>query len=371
MPPLTLSLYLSRQFLKWLGIALAICCTVGLIGDLGETSRIAAKGDNADIADVITLTLLRFPNLVQEFMPFIFLFGSIGFFSRLNRTQELIIARASGLSVWQFLTPSLLLSALIGILMIAVWNPFAALMSSEAKLLEKNIVYGDTKQLSVSDNGLWLREDVTHKNGKTEGAYVIIYAPNIISSDPVILRNVSYLTFSQNGRLLERLDARIASLKGTHWVLEDIWATYPDGTTATRKKIGRITELNSKQIQENFVHPKTISFWQLPRFINLAENSGFPTEKYEIHLHSLRATPLLLCAMVLIAAVFGMNFSRMGGSGRLILLSIISGLLLFFITDFMQTLGTIGLLPPILSAWAASIIASFFGLTLLLYQEDG
>lgn len=367
MPPLTVSLYLSKHFLKWFGIALVTCCFIGLLGDLSGISRIVAKGNNTGIADIINLSLLRLPNLIQEFLPFSFLFGSLGFFTRLSTTQELIIIRASGLSVWQFLTPVLILTASIGVLMITIWNPFVAIMSGKAMQIKKDLIYGTTNRLAISNNGLWLREDIEIGNGT---GYVIIHAPKIISSEPITLGTVSYFIFTEDNRFIERIDSKRATLKEDYWVLEDVWTTRPDGDITQSKKIIRKTELNTTQIQENFVHPRTISFWKLPNFIEVANNAGFPTEEYRMYLHSLFAKPFLFCAMVLIAATFGLHSSRMGG-GRIIILGVLSGLMLFFITDLMHTLGSIGLIPPILSAWTPSAIAISFGLTLLLHQEDG
>ena len=91
----------------------------------------------------------------------------------------------------------------------------------------------------------------------------------------------------------------------------------------------RGTNLQSGQIKENFVPPRTVSFWQLPNFIAFAKEAGFPTEEYRMYFHALLAKPLLLCAMVLIAATFSLHFSRTGSSARLIFLAVISGLLCF------------------------------------------
>ena len=156
MPTFTLSVYLGRQFLFWLGVSVLVCAFVGFLGDMGETSRVASRGDEAGILTVIGLSLLRFPNLVQELLPFAFLFGSIGYFTRLSNTHELIVARASGLSVWQFLAPGIAITMSIGILMVAFWHPMAADVC-QGKTIEKNITYGTTNQLTVSDTALGAR----------------------------------------------------------------------------------------------------------------------------------------------------------------------------------------------------------------------
>ncbi len=367
MPAFTISIYLGRQFLVWLAIAVSICAFVGFLGDMGETSRVASRGEDTGILTIIGLSLLRFPNLIQEILPFAFLFGSIGYFARLSTTHELIVARAAGMSVWQFLAPSVMITLTIGILVVAIWHPMAAWMSGTAKTIEKNITYGTANQLTVSDNGLWLRED-TSAISKT---YAIIHTPQIISSDPVILKKVSYFSFSADGRNLERIDAETAQLAQNEWVFKKAWLINETGNVKEFNTLVRATNLKPNQIQENFVPPRTVSFWQLPKFIALANEAGFPIEEYRMYFHSLLAKPLLLCAMVLIAATFGLHFSRMGSSTRLILMAIVTGLTLFFFTDLMNTVGAIGLLPPPLAAWAPSTIATLIGITLLLHQEDG
>ena len=368
MPALTLSLYLARQFLVWLAISVAVCSFVGFLADMGETSRVASRGTDNNLLNLIGLSLLKFPNLVQEILPFAFLFGSIGYFTRLSNTHELIVARASGLSVWQFLFPGMAITLAIGVLMTAFWHPMAAMMAGKAKNIEKNITYGTTNQLSVSDNGLWLREDREQSNGND---YVIIHAPQIISSNPIILKNVSYLTFTPDGVNMERIDAETALLAKDKWVIKNAWLLNKERKAEKFSEIIRPTELRPDQIQENFVPPRTVSVWKLPNFMSVAQEAGFPTEEYQMYFHALLAKPLLLCAMVLIAATFGLHFSRLGGGARLIFMAVIAGLVLYFFTDMMKTLGAIGLLPPPLAAWAPSTIAMLIGITLLLFQEDG
>ena len=59
-------------------------------------------------AGIVVLT-----QVVQQAFPFVMLFSAMYTFSRLTRSQELVVARAVGVSVWQFLTPAVLV-ALVG-----------------------------------------------------------------------------------------------------------------------------------------------------------------------------------------------------------------------------------------------------------------
>ena len=56
---------------------------------------------------ILMMAGLHLPHLIQQLLPFSILFGAMLSFMRLNRTQELVAARALGISVWQFLAAPL------------------------------------------------------------------------------------------------------------------------------------------------------------------------------------------------------------------------------------------------------------------------
>jgi len=373
-PPLTFSIYVGRQFLIWLGVTLAACCFAALLVDFGETLRITSQNDEIGFSSVLGLTFLKFPNLVQEILPFAFLFSTIAYLAHLGRTNELIIARAAGISVWQFLTPILLASLAIGWLVIILWQPFAAFMTSENKALEKTLIYGERNQFTVSDNGLWLREaiDLTPTNDTQHSTgYAILHAGHILSSDPLILQNVIRFTFDRDDRLIERIDAKTAHLAAEEWIFKDTWITRFSQNITQKDELTRATSFERKQIQENFVPPRAVSLWKFPAFINIAQSAGFQVENYRVYFHSLLARPFLFCAMILIAAAFSLHYNRTGGGGKLVLLTAIVGLGIYFFITFMNTFGNTGLLHPAIAVWTPIIIASLIGTVMLLHQEEG
>ena len=57
-----------------------------------------------------------------------------------------------------------------------------------------------------------------------------------------------------------------------------------------------------------------MSFWELPGFIRLLEESGFSTQRHRLHFNVLLARPFLFCAMVLVGATFSLRMQRRGGA---------------------------------------------------------
>ena len=114
-----------------------------------------------------------------------------------------------------------------------------------------------------------------------------------------------------------------------------------------------------------------MSFWQLPEFIEILEASGFSALRHKLHFHTLLITPMLLMAMVMIAAVFSLRYSRQGKTGILISAAVFTGFVFFFVTKIAASFGIAGNMPIVLAAWTPAIIFIVVGIWFLLHLEDG
>jgi lipopolysaccharide export system permease protein len=359
----TLSRYLALQFLISVGLVFGLCVTLGFVIDIVELLNRTAGKDTIALSTIIGMALLKLPNLTEKMMPFACLFGAIWCFARMTRSQELVIARASGVSAWLFLAPALASSILLGMFMTGVYNPFASRLISRYEELEAKYIRGRPSLLQVSTNGLWLRQ------GDEKGQSVI-HALRV-SESGLKLEDVILFIYEGQDLFRGRIDARAAALKAGYWHLERAWVTGPDRPAVFYSTLDLKTTLTASQIQESFATPDTISFWDLPRFISLAEAAGFSATKHRLHYHALLAAPILLCAMIFVAAAFSLRLARLGGAARLLLAGVLTGFLLYFFTDVTQALGISGIVPVALAAWAPATTALLLGMAAVFNQEDG
>jgi lipopolysaccharide export system permease protein len=114
-----------------------------------------------------------------------------------------------------------------------------------------------------------------------------------------------------------------------------------------------------------------VPIWQLPSYIAGLEQAGFSARAYKLWLQMELAQPLLLAAMVLIAAGFTMRHVRFGKTGVMVLYAVLSGFGIFFLRNFSQALGENGQIPVLLAAWSPPLAAVLLALSLLLHLEDG
>src|ERR1700744_3710536 len=96
--PLTLSLYIGRQFLVGIALAFAGMLVIVALGDLVELIRRTAdvQGRQIPFTVITEMLLFRTPFTGIRILPFAVLIGGMLALTRLTRTNELIVARAAG-----------------------------------------------------------------------------------------------------------------------------------------------------------------------------------------------------------------------------------------------------------------------------------
>lgn len=360
----TLSFYLARQFLLWLIIGLGVCAGLIFLIDFVETLRKGA-GKELPFGIAIQITFFRLPNLIMQIAPFAFLFGSILSFNKLTRSRELVVIRAAGVSVWQFLMPSILSAVFIGFFIIMGFNPLGAAMNYHAEQLQNKYLETSSSLTTVSKAGLWLKQNDERTGNKT-----IITAASI-SPDSRDFKDVTVFNFTKGFDFIDRIDAKKATLGKNVWQFRDVIINVPNRTPNKLAEYDLSTNLTLAQIQDSFGSPDTMSFWELPEFIHMLEISGFSALKHKLHFHTILTTPIILAAMVIIAAVYSLKYSRKGRTGLLILGAVFSGFVFFFITKVTASYGISGNMPLVLAAWTPAGIFILLGLWLLMHQEEG
>lgn len=361
--PLTLSFYLGRHVL--LGI-LAVLFSLGVVAfliDVVEHLRRASGKDEATFGIVVLMALLHQPFLLQKLMPFATLFGCMFSYQRLTRSQELVAARAVGVSVWQFLLPAVLVAAGLGVFTVTVFNPIGSAMVAQYEKLESTVLSSRASLVQVSAGGLWLRQEV----GERE---LLIHARQMTRQPPVLEQAVIFI-YEDGRRFAGRLDAPQVRLEPGQWVLEDALFSGVDGARELRESDVIPTDVTPERIQDSFAPPETMSFWDLPAFIESLEAVGFSAREHLLHWHGLLALPLLLSAMLLIGTTFSLRLTRQGGTSLLVIGGLATGFLFYILSDVVFALGLSGRLPIILAAWTPAGIAILLGIATLLHFEDG
>lgn len=359
----TLSNYIAKQFAwRWLGFYMALSGIILLVSSVDLFDRMANK-QGMELGVVLKMVLLKMPFLSQEVMPFTIMFAAMASFWRLTRTHELVVTRAAGVSVWQFLLPVLGVAILIGVATVTVLNPIAATLLGRFEQIEARFSNSRNSALALSRSGLWLRQ--ADQDGQS-----VIHATRV-APESMTLHGVIVFRFDSTDRFLSRIDAPRAELGKGVWHVYDASLSAPGKQPQVVATIDLKTDLTPAKILDSFAAPETISFWSLPGFVKLLEAAGFSAQRHSLQLHRLLAMPLLFAAMILLAATFSLRPQRRGRVGLVIICGLLAGFLLYFLSNFVFALGLSGKIPVLLAGWAPAGASMMLGIAMLLHLEDG
>ncbi|WP_173979394.1 LPS export ABC transporter permease LptG [Magnetospirillum sp. UT-4] len=361
-----LSTYIGRQFLVAFGTVLAAIMGVVLLFDIIELIRRAAGQAQLGIVTLVGMAILKLPQMVHTVLPFAVMIGAMLTFWRLTRTHELVVARSTGVSVWQFLTPVLAVVAALGIFEMTAFNPMAAAMYGRFERLQDEVLLGRGSALDVSEMGLWLREG-------DERQQAVVHADEVRQVGLELeLRQVHIFLFEGGERFSQRIAATTGRLVPGAFELADVWVMEGGKPSLHHETLTLPTQLTLERVHDNFAAPETMSFWQLPAFIAFFEKAGFAATKHRMYFQSLLASPLLYCAMVLMAAIFSLRPNlRAGGLLGRIAGGVGAGFGIYLFTRVVYAFGLSSTLPQALAAWSPAMVALLVGLAGLFHLEDG
>lgn len=365
-----LSLYIGRHFVGALAGAMGVIMGLIYLFDVIELLRRTATRGDATFPQILELAFYKLPQMIQVIMPFGVMVGAMVCFLVLTRSRELVVTRSAGVSAWEILAPVLGIVLMLGVVNVTAFNPLsAALYLRYERLQDQMALRGNSSTegtIQVGEAGLWLRE--------VQPDQVILVHANAVRQEgfELKLREVSVLVSGLDGTFRYRLEAVLGTLADHRFRLTDVRllrAEHPVQPFATYEVP---TELTLARVQDNFTSPETMSFWQLPGFIAFFEAAGFSANRQKLYFQSLLSSPLLLCAMVLVAAVFTLRpDTRSGGLMVRLICGVVSGFVFYFFSRVVYALGLSATLPVILSAWTPALVAGLIGLAALFHLEDG
>lgn len=356
----TLGLYFARRFLASVMIVLATVFLLIYTLDFVELMRRAGDAVGAGTGTMAKLAFFRTPATAEQVIPFGILFGSMATFIGLSRKLELVVARAAGISAWQFISPALFVALGLGLFVTTIFNPISTSLKERANELEANIFRRGGVNLSAV---VWLRQ-------RSVDGEAIIRATGLDSTEDA-LRGVTVFVLDTNNQLLERIEAPVGYLKRGYWRFERarIVSLALEPELVNRYLLA--TNLTPEEIRSSLGPGQAVSFWSLPEIVARLELAGLDATRYRLVYQTLLASPGLLMAMVLLAASFSLKFLRSGGLGQMVLGGVSAGFTLYVATEVAEDLGKAGLISAVSAAWAAPLIASALSISTLLKKEDG
>ena len=354
----TMRLFVTRT-LAVLASLVLILMTLDLLGESGKI--LAAPGN--DQAELWHYVVLRVPMLTAKFLPFSALLGTLIAFAALNANSEVIAMKAAGISAHQILAP--LIIASFGVAAVTfVFSETVVVRSARAVAAWEDADYKAIPPESDVLSNVWIVDGND-----------FIRARQVRGSGPKLhLSNVTVYQ-RERGALHRVIDIASADqLPGGFaqgWRFQGI-RTFDAAMTLIseqREAVG-FRGVNPLSFTLAKVDPTLEDFWTLRQSISDLDAAGRPADAARAGLWHKIAAPLSTLLMPLLAAVAAFGLAR---SGHVLLRASVGmalGFAYFVVDNFSLAMGTAGVYPPILAAWAPFLLFLLIGETILIRSEE-
>jgi len=358
-PSRTMALYVGRLFLvRSFSILFALVLILQTLDLLGESGKILAVAGNSD-SDVWRYVGMRLPQIVETFLPFSVLLGTILTLITLNQNSEVVAMKASGMSAHQVLAPLFLAALLVAGISFA-FNERIVTRSTAALSAWQKVEYKQVPKDSGIRTNIWVRDGDD-----------LINAATVDTSGPVIV--LGYVTiYERTGGVLSSMltadSARAVQdgweLTGAKRFMRRSGTLEPLGTIIAAKNV-RPDQFTLAQVDGD-----ELPFLKLQSAIADLEAAGRPVDALKGVLWHKISGPLSAILMPLLGAVAAFGLAR---SGKLFIRAILGmglGFAYFVADNFALAMGDLGAYSPFLAAWGPFILFALIGEMILIRTEE-
>lgn len=358
-PSRTMALYVGRLFLvRSFSILFALVLVLQTLDLLGESGKILAVAGNGD-ADVWRYVGMRLPQIVETFLPFSVLLGTILTLITLNQNSEVVAMKASGMSAHQVLAPLFLAALLVAGISFA-FNERIVTRSTAALSAWQKVEYARVPKDSGVRTNIWVRDGDD-----------LINAETVETGGPaIVLRGVTI--YERTGGVLSSM-LKASSARAIDGGWEMTGATRflrRSGTIETLGTIVAAKGVRPDQFTLAQVDGDELPFLKLQSAIADLEAAGRPVDALKGVLWHKISGPLSAILMPLLGAVAAFGLARSGKLFVRAILGMALGFAYFVADNFALAMGDLGAYSPFLAAWGPFILFALIGEMILIRTEE-
>ena len=335
----TLDRYLYRTVLVYTLLAMAVLLALGaLVLFISQQGEIGIGSYTA--GDAFLFTLLNLPQQAFELLPIGAMLGALMGLGNLAAGSELIVTRASGVSVWRIGWPVGLAGMTLALLMYGIGEfaapPLAQFAKREKTTLKlADVSFAGQSSAWVKDGNLILRV----QTGEVDQAFggVVLFQ----------LDGASRL------RSIQRAD-RISIADPGRWRLHNVATTRfgPDqiqGESAT--ELTMRSTVNPEFLGLAATDPDLLTLRGLSAYIDHLRRNNLDTAVFEIGFWSRIARMFAVVVVTLLALPFVFGPLRTSGAGTRTVVGVLLGVAFFLITRTVENGGQLFGLNAVLVGW--------------------
>ncbi len=343
--------YIAREFLKILGMALAVFVGIYLIVDLFEKLGRFLEAQ-VPVRFIVRYYLFSLPTILFQVVPVAVLLASLLTLGTMGRHNELLAMKMGQIGTLRIALPCLALALLVSGVALGLGQSVIPRASERAQ----DIMRTRVKKLPAirlgRQNNIWYRA----RGDEFHQPFLHIGLADVGSR---VLRDVTLIELTPQFAPMRRLDAREAVWEQDGWVLVDgyMWMFSGSGETQLdrfqRMAVGLAER--PEELTRVVRSPEEMSYDELKDYIQRLAQSGVDVRRYWVDLDAKISLPFASAVMALIGIAFGL---RTGKTGVVVWVGacVPLGFLYWVLLSLGFSLGRGGVLPPLAAAWLPNVL---------------
>jgi lipopolysaccharide export system permease protein len=332
----TIDRYLYRTVLIYTGMAMAVLASLGaLFVFISEQSDIGVGSYSA--ADAFLFTMLNLPQQVFDLLPIGALIGALMGLGHLASGSELVVTRASGVSVWRIAWPVALAGLTLSLLMYAIGEyaaPPLAQFAKREKTTNKlaDVSFAGTSSAWVKDGNVILRV----QTGEIDRAFGGVWLFQLDGATKL--------------RSVERAE-RISVANPGRWSLHNVATSRFEDNRISGELLSSATmqsTVNPDFLDLARTDPQLLTLRGLASYIDHLKRNSLETESYEIGYWARISRLFAVVIVTLLALPFVFGPLRTTGAGTRTVIGVMLGVVFFLILRTVENGGRLFGLDPVL-----------------------
>ena len=352
--------YLTREILKYFAIILAMVIGIYVAVDFFEKIDDFMES-GLPLSKALTFFLFKTPLIVAQITPVGILLAVLVVLGLMNKNNEMIALKSSGVSVYYLLKPILLLGFLFSILLFLLSEIIVPITVVRANDIWRREVRQEAAVTSDEKN-LWIKGNrkITH----------IKYYQTVKQT----IYGITLNYFDNNFILIRRLDARKGIYHQGRWQLYDIMEqklSKADGKYQIIFYEDRFEDLDFKPDDLKRVIKKSeeMSFKELWFYIHRIEDEGYDATTLKVDLYAKFAFPFVCFILCIVGVGIALRSRIKEGLPVSIVYGIGIAFLYWIFYSFCVSLGYGEMLPPLIAVGTANFVFLCFGTLIVLHAD--
>ncbi len=279
----------------------------------------------------------------------------------MQRSNEIVAMKATGISIYRIITPLLLACTLLATGLF-FFDQFYLPHANKRQDALRNKIKGKPAQTYLNPDRKWIF-------GKNSTIYYYqFFDPEKAEFDDLSVFEFNPATFQLTGRIYADTAHWENALQ--RWVCTKGWErafqgsaiqTYRNFDVSTFAAVNEPPNYFQKEVKQS----SEMSYEELRRYIHDLQQSGFDVVRLRVQLQKKLAFPLIALVMALLAVPFSLSGARRGAVAG-IALAVGIAVVYSVTSDMFEAMGNISQLPPALAAWSPDVIFMLLGGYLIL-----